>query len=157
MSPHLIIITSAMSLGGMASVGFNHYGDVQEQVATYSAEQSEEREQRGLDEFGQQVFGQLAELEASLADKLERNEAGYLGQLATVQNSMEQMESKQESFEVLMSRMAQEQMEFEFVLETLGDSFVPLRAIESRFEPVNASARAHALLPPMEGEWKEQY
>lgn len=157
MSPHLIIITSAMSLGGMASVGFHHYGDVQEQVASYSAERTEEKEQRGLDEFGEQVSGQLAELESSLAEKLERDKAGFLHQLATVVHSMEQMESKQESLEVLMSRMAQEQMEIEFVVETLGDSFVPLRAIESRFEPVNASARAHPLLPPVEGEWKERY
>lgn len=157
MSPHLIIIASAMSLGGMASVGFNHYGEIQEQVASYSAEQDENDRQRGLDKFGEQMSERLAALEGALEEKLEQNNKGLNSEVAILVDHIEEMQSKQNSLEVVLGQVAQDQMEIEFVVETLGDSFVPLRSIESRFQPVSASQPAHSLLPPLEGTWKEQY
>lgn len=157
MSPHLIIIASAMSLGGMASVGFNHYGEVQEQIASYAAGQAEQEHERGLAEFGDQMSERLAALEGTLEERLEQNKQGLNSEVAILVNHIEEMQSKQNSLEVVVGQVAQDQMEIEFVVETLGDSFVPLRSIESRFQPVNASERAHSLLPPLEGTWKEQF
>ena len=157
MSPHLIILTSAMSLGGMASVGFTHYGAVESQVKNYADEQVKKEQQTEVEALGNQISTSLAELEGSLSERIERDSAKIEEQLAIAKNQMDWMQSKTESLEILLSRQAEELMAMEFTLETHSKSFVPLRAIQSRFEPVNASERAHPLLPPVESEWTSQY
>jgi len=156
MSPHLIILTSAMSLGGMASVGFTHFGAVEAQIQNYSEEQAKIELLVEEQELGEQIAAGLAELEGSLSERIDRDSARIEEQLAVTKSQVEWMQSKAESLEILLSRQAEELMAMEFTLETHSKSFVPLRAIQSRFEPVNASERAHPLLPPVDN-WTSQY
>jgi len=157
MSPHLIILSSAMSLGGMASVGFNHYTNVASQIENYEERKDELAQKAEVEELGNQITASLAELEGSLSERIASDSAKIEEQLAITKSQMEWVHSKQESLELLLSRQAEELMAMEFTLETHSKSFVPLRARQSRFEPVNASERAHPLLPPADSGWTSQY
>ncbi len=162
MSPQLTIITAAMSLGGMASVGFNHYGHVEKQVAEQHLIVEEEKEQLEVaqvgEEMNQQVKETLAELKESFQLERDKDRAGFASMLKDVAAEVEVLREQQGTHEILMNLLSQEQDSLGFKVEAFSEKFRPLRATGSRFQPVRSDAsQAHPLLPPVESSWTENY
>ncbi|MGJ8725547.1 MAG: hypothetical protein ACSHYB_13395 [Roseibacillus sp.] len=159
MSPQLTIITAAMSLGGMASVGFNHHKEVENQVAEFQEGQQVEAQQVELADVGERMEEVLVDVEENLQIRLQENQDNFLEQLAGVQAQMQLLQSKQSSQDVLMESLAKDYTALEFRTETLADSFRPLPSIGGRFMPVKSQSEAHSLLPPLaeESSWTNDY
>lgn len=158
MSPHLTIITAAMSLGGMASVGFNHYGQVEQQVANYHSQKEEQQARAEVAEVGERVEVALSEVKDEMKTEMSKAREEYVSMLKDVVTDVELVKEQQSSHNVLMSRLAQDQDSLEFKVESFSDQFRPLRATGSRFLKVKTeSSEAHPLLPPVDSSWTDDY
>lgn len=157
MSPHLTIITAAMSLGGMASVGFNHYGEVEKQVSAHEDYQEEEVKRVEVAEVGERVENGLAAMEDSLRQELKRDREELTQRLAELDADFNSMKEKQSAQEVLLEVLEKEQSTLGFKVEVQSKSFRPLRATGSRFMSIKSESDAHPLLPPVEMSWTEDY
>lgn len=157
MSPQLTIITAAMSLGGMASVGFNHFGEVERKVAEHQLEQEEEVKKVEVAEVGERVESSLAEMEERLRLESKRDREEFAQLLAELNADVDSMRQKQGAQEVLLEVLEKEQSTLGFKIEVQAKSFRPLRATDSRFMPIKSQNEAHPLLPPVESSWTKDY
>lgn len=157
MSPQLTIITAAMSLGGMASVGFNHFGEVEKQVLAHQTNQEEQIKKVEVAEVGDRVESNLAEMEESLRLELKRDRSEFARLLAELNADVDSMKQKQSAQEVLLEVLEKEQSTLGFKIEVQAKSFRPLRATGSRFVPIKSASEPHPLLPPVESSWTEDY
>lgn len=158
MSPQLIIISSAMSLGGMASIGFNHYSEVEKQVAHFESEQVEEVQRVEVAEVGERVETAILGVKESFRTDLEKNNADLKEIIREMNTKIAVLDSRQNSTELLMERLDREQTSLGFKIETQAESFRPLRATESRFVRLKTEGEveSHPLLPPVDS-WTSDY
>ena len=159
MSPQLTIIAAAMSLGGMASVGYNHHEDVEKQVANYHEKQEVELKNAEVADVGEQMVEAIVGVEENLNKRLQENQDNVLAQVAWMKSQVEDLQSKQTTQDVLLERMAEDYTSLEFRWETLSKGFRPLPSIGGRFAPVRAAGEDHGLLPPLseESSWTNDY
>lgn len=160
MSPQFTIITAAMSLGGMASVGFTHFGQVEKQVAEHHLKVEEVEEQVEVAEVGERVETVIAEFKESLRVEREKEREDYNAMFQGVAVEVELLKQQQEAHDVLMSSLSQQQNALDFRFESLSGQFRPLRATNSRFIKVKSGSKSdefHPLLPPVESSWTENY
>lgn len=159
MSPQLTIITTAMSLGGMASVGLNHYRDVEEQVASHRNQKVEEVQKVEIAEVGTRVETMVTEMKEEFRKEQERTQQEFASMVAEVMSDLEVIEARQSSHDILVERLSKDYTSLEFRVESQSKEFRPLRATDSRFQPVKSqsNATAHPLLPPVESSWTEDY
>ncbi|GHC40656.1 hypothetical protein [Roseibacillus persicicus] len=158
MSPQLIIISSAMSLGGMASIGFNHYNEVEKQVATFHEEKEEEVQRVEVAEVGERVESAILDVKETFRTDLEKSNEGLKEIIRDMNTEIAVLKSRQNSHDLLMERLEREQTSLGFKIETQAESFRPLRATESRFVRVKSEgeAESHPLLPPVDS-WTSDY
>lgn len=160
MSPQLVIISAAMSLGGMATVGLNHYKEVEDKVTNHSAEVEEEVKKAEVAEVGARVETSIAEMSEAIRQEMAAERARDAARLNALQTEVELMKGRVSSHTVLMEHLAKEQTSLGFKVETHSKSFRPLRVLESRFTRVNSEEEGgelHPLLPPVDGSWKSEY
>lgn len=158
MSPQLTIISAAMSLGGMASVGYSHYGQVEKQVAEYQLQVDEEVEQMEIAEVGEQMAAAVADLTENFQSERQKDRADFEDMLRGVAAEVEMVKQQTSAHNVLMESLSQQQDTLDFRMESLSGKFRPLRAIDSRFQPIKSESKdAHPLLPPVEQSWTDQY
>ena len=159
MSPQLTIIAAAMSLGGMASVGFNHHEEVEKQVAEFHEKQGKEAQEAEVADVGDLMVEAIVGVEENLQNQLQENQDHFLEQLAGMQAQVQYLQSKQSSQDVLIDRMAKDYTALEFRWETLSKGFRPLPSIGGRFEPIRSESQMHPLLPPVaeESSWQNDY
>lgn len=158
MSPQLTIITAAMSLGGMASVGFNHYQEVEDQVTEFKAEKVEQKQEVEIAQVGERVETALSDVQVGLRSELQRDREGFAAKLAEVMTELETLKAQQSSHDVLMERLSKDYTSLEFRVEAQSEGFRPLRATEGRFQPLQGGAKEpHPLLPPVEPTWAQEY
>ena len=161
MSPQLTIIAAAMSLGGMASVGYNHHEQVEKQVSEYHEKKETEVKNAEVADVGEQMVEAIVGVEENLNKRLQENEDNVLAQVAWMRSQVENLQSKQSSQDVLLERMAEDYTALEFRWETLSKGFRPLPSIGGRFTPVQGQSQdaAHPLLPAVSGEssWTNDY
>ena len=148
-----------MSLGGMASVGFNHHEEVERQVAEYHEKQEVEIQHAEVADVGDQMVEVIVGVEENLHKRLQENQDHVLAQLSGMQAQVQFLQSKQSSQDVLLERMAEDYTALEFQWETLSDGFRPLPSINGRFQPVRAENDAHPLLPAVsdDASWTKDY
>lgn len=159
MSPQLTIIAAAMSLGGMASVGFNHHEEVEKQVADFHENVEIETQRVEVAEIGDRVENKLESVQESFRIQLAKDREDFHQQLTGMQAQVKMLQSKQSSHDVLMDRMSEDYTSLEFKWETLSKGFRPVPSIGGRFAPVRSASEAHPLLPPVseESSWKDDY
>lgn len=159
MSPHITIITTAMSLGGMASVGFNHFGEVEKQVSEFHSQKEEKVKEVEISQVGERVEKAFAETVESMRNDFAKEREVYSQALKEQTLEIEMMKSRQNSYEILMEHLQQEQTSLGFIIETQSKSFVPLRSAGSRFTRVKSENEngLHPLLPPVTSSWTSDY
>lgn len=158
MSPQIIIISSAMSLGGMASVGFSHFQQTEEQVSQRDREQvSAEKDIEVVSQLGERVDSGLDALEKSLESKRQREMQQVNEILGSMMGEIAAVKNRQSSTEILLGALDKEQARQGFKIETHERSFRPLRSINSRFQRVEKSSDLHPLLPSLETSWEDNY
>ena len=159
MSPHLIIIASAMSLGGMASVGYSHHEEVEKEVANYHVKKETEVKNAEVAEVGDQMVEAIVGVEENLNKRLQENQDNVLAQVEWMKSQVEALQSKQSTQDVLLERMAEDYTSLEFRWETLSKGFRPLPSIGGRFAPVRGENESHPLLPAVseESSWTNDY
>ena len=148
-----------MSLGGMASVGFNHHEEVEKQIVEYHQKQEIEVQNAEVADVGDQMVEVMVGVEENLHKRLQENQEFVLNELAGMQAQYQMLQSKQSSQEVLMERMAEDYTALEFRWETLSEGFRPLPSIGGRFTPVRSETESHPLLPPVsdDSSWTNDY
>lgn len=147
-----------MSLGGMASVGFSHYQQVESAVAQRSAQLSENEE--GVEvvaQLGEKVDDGLRSLEKSLDSKRHREMEQVNEVLVGMMEEIAAVKNRQSSTEILLGALDKEQARQSFKIETHERSFRPLRSINSRFQKVREAEDLHPLLPSLDTSWEDEY
>jgi predicted transcriptional regulator len=163
MSPYFIILSSALSLGGMASVGISHFQDTRERVAEVKTAAAKQTGDAVLvAELSQKVDQGLSRLEENLSGKQKGEMEAMAELVAKVKRQLATVESRQSSHEVMLSKLDREYASLEFKVETHDESFRPLRAMDSRLERVedvrSQNEDVHPLLPALgESSWREDY
>lgn len=158
MSPQLTIITAAMSLGGMASVGWSHYGQVERDISNYHSNEAKEERQLEVAQVGEKVESSLAEMQKNFELERQKDREGYTAMLQNVATELELVKQQTSSHDILMKSLAYKQDNIEFSLAAMSDKFIPLRASGERFQPLKAeTGQGHPLLPPVEESWTQNY
>ena len=126
MSPQFTIITAAMSLGGMASVGFNHYGQVEKQVVEHRLHLDEEKEQLEVAEVGERVETVVAELKEDFRIEREKDRENFAAMIRGVASDVEMTKQQLSTYNVLMESLSQQQDTLDFKMESFSEKFRPL-------------------------------
>lgn len=147
-----------MSLGGMASVGFSHFQEV-EGVVNHHSVTIAEKEEEGevIAQVGEKVDSSLETLEKNLDSKRSLEMRQVNDVLTEMMSQIAAVQERQNSTEVLLGVLDKEQARQGFKIETHERSFRPLRSINSRFQRVPDSEPHHPLLPSLETSWEDRF
>lgn len=141
------ILTASLSLGGMVSMGLNHYLSVEEQLT----QTQPEAEIRKMDEGELQRL--LAVQKENLRQEFLQEKQGLEMNLQQLRTHLHDLESRSESHETMLGKVVKEQAHIEFKLETHDKSFRPLRTGSERLRRMEEVPGSHPLLPPVEESW----
>lgn len=148
MMAHWLILSAAVSLGGMASLGVMHYLSVEEGAIAIPDELVSEKEVQ-VQTAKQDFTKELNQLKAELRDEsVRRNEelTVLVEELITHLEGLREVQDAQTQQLKLMSR---ELTTMEFKMETFDRSFVPLPEAESSaLRSIETSRLNSLLLPP---------
>jgi len=150
MMAHWLILSSAVSLGGMASLGVMHYLSTEEEVIiANSAEIRSEKGDAAIKVAEIDFSKEVDELKEELKDDYVRRNEELTVLVEELLTHLEDLKENQSAQAQQLKLMSRELTTMEFKLETLDRSFVPLPEAESSpLRSIETSRLNSLLLPP---------
>ncbi|MEM9079746.1 MAG: hypothetical protein AAGC74_03535 [Verrucomicrobiota bacterium] len=129
-------------------MGIKHYLEVDETIAL-----EQERQGAAVRETQMETAfrSRVDEMESGLRGEIEREQKGLQVFLSDLVTRLEEVKNNQESSNVMLERITQDQIALEFKVETHDDQFRPLRSQDNRFHRLQTEGGEsnHPLLPPV--------
>ncbi len=150
MMAHWLILSSAVSLGGMASLGVMHYLSVDEQVVEKAAlVENVDRQSITLQEQQLVLKKEAAQMEQRLREEFSKENEKLATLVEELIVHLEGVQEAQGAQSQQLKLMSRELTSMEFKMETLDRSFIPLP--QSGGDPLRSletSQLQSLLLPP---------